>query len=65
MPGRIRFGNADDAKSADNALRAEGVFLRAQGGAGLPDCLRVTIGETDDMNLTAALLKRWKEGEKT
>lgn len=61
----IRFGNADAAKCADNALRAEGVFLRAQGGAGLPDCLRVTIGEPDDMNLTAALLKRWKEGEKT
>lgn len=61
----IRFDSPDAAKRADMALRAEGVFLRAQGGAALPDCLRVTIGETDHMNLTAALLKRWAEREKT
>jgi len=55
----IRFANPETAKRADMALRAEGIFLRAQGGAGLADCLRTTVGQADEMNMTAALLERF------
>lgn len=61
----IRFDSPEAAKRADIALRAEGVFLRAQGGAGLADCLRVTVGQEDDMNTAATLLERFAEEGKT
>ncbi|WP_300012079.1 histidinol-phosphate transaminase [uncultured Roseobacter sp.] len=61
----IRFASADAAASVDAGLRAQGVFLRAQGGVGLPDCLRITIGSEDDMNFAASLLTRWAEEEMT
>lgn len=57
----IRFPSTGAAQSADRALRDEGIFLRPQGGAGLPDCLRATIGVADDMALTARVLKNWAE----
>ncbi|WP_299847426.1 histidinol-phosphate transaminase [uncultured Roseovarius sp.] len=59
----IRFGSLHAAQSADRFLRAEGVFLRPQGGAGLPDCLRATIGVADEMALTVRLLKNWMKSE--
>lgn len=61
----IRMGSPDTARRADEALRAEGVFLRPQGGAGLADCLRVTIGAAENIDLAARLLERWAEKEKT
>ena len=36
------------ATGLDRHLQAEGIFLRAQGGAGLPHCLRMTIGPKED-----------------
>lgn len=60
----IRMGNPDEAYRADEALRAEGVFLRPQGGAGLGHCLRATIGAANDLDIAAGLLERWAE-EKT
>lgn len=59
----IRFASAASAQSADGYLRSEGVFLRPQAGAGLPDCLRATIGVADDMALVAQLLKDWQQRE--
>jgi len=61
----IRFDSPETAMRADKALRAEGVFLRAQGGAGLADCLRITVGKQDDMNLAATLLERFAKGANT
>ncbi|MEO3413195.1 histidinol-phosphate transaminase [Roseovarius sp. CAU 1744] len=59
----IRFPSASAAQAADSALRAEGIFLRAQGGADLPECLRATIGVADDMALAAEVLKDWCKRE--
>ena len=59
----IRFASARAAAAADSALRAEGVFLRPQGTAGLPDCLRATAGVADDMDFTATLLEDWVKGK--
>ncbi len=61
----IRMGSAEKARCADAALRAEGVFLRPQGGAGLADCLRASIGVAHDLDIAAGILERWAEGEKT
>lgn len=61
----IRFANAPAASRADAALRAEGVFLRAQGGAGLPACLRATVAAPRDLEHAATLLENWAEGEDT
>lgn len=59
----IRMGSFEAAHRADEALRAEGVFLRPQGGAGLADCLRATIGVADHLDIVAGLLERQvKEG---
>lgn len=57
----IRFDSAETAKRADMALQYEGVFLRPQSGAGLPDCLRVTVGQSGDMDMATALLARFAE----
>ena len=61
----IRMGSPDAAHHANEALRAEGVFLRPQGGVGLADSLRMTIGPADDIDIAAGLLERWAEGKKT
>ncbi len=55
----IQFPSAQAAQSADRHLREQGIFLRAQGGAGLSDCLRATIGVADDMAQAAQCLKDW------
>lgn len=54
----IRMGSAEAAQQADAALRAEGVFLRPQGGAGLADCLRATVGIADHLDIAAQILER-------
>lgn len=59
----LHFPSAAAAADADAFLRAQGVFLRPQGGAGLPDCLRATAGVADDMELAASLLEDWMQGK--
>ncbi|MEO0635491.1 MAG: histidinol-phosphate transaminase [Pseudomonadota bacterium] len=44
------------AKEAYEALRAKGYLVRAVGGYGLPNSLRITIGPAEAMQSTAALL---------
>ncbi|WP_338549709.1 pyridoxal phosphate-dependent aminotransferase [Roseovarius phycicola] len=53
----LRFASAEAAQRMDHALRSEGVLLRGQGGAGLPECLRATVGVADDMDLAAELIE--------
>ena len=52
------FGTAAAAADADAALRARGVIVRAMGGYGLPECLRITIGTTEECALVAEILER-------
>lgn len=59
----IRLHDVDQARGADKLLRSEGVFLRPQSGVGLPNCLRATVGSTEQMTLTADLLEDWHWGE--
>ena len=61
----IRFANTDAALAADATLRAKGIFLRRQPGAGLPNALRMTIGAAPAIMAAVAHLERWKKDETT
>ena len=61
----MQFGDAEQAQAAEVYLRGQGVILRSQAGAGLPECLRATVGVASDMDITARLLKNWMERMKT
>jgi len=53
----VNMGSAEHAQATDAALRAEGIVLRAQGGAGLAHCLRITVGPADQLDRTARHLE--------
>jgi histidinol-phosphate aminotransferase len=55
----IRFRDAAQARHADAALTAAGFVLRGMGGYGLPDCLRLTVGEEEANAGVVAALKRF------
>ena len=40
-----RFGSAGEAGACDAHLAAEGILVRATAGYGLPECLRITVGD--------------------
>ncbi len=52
------FGTAEAAYAADAALRTRGIIGRAMKGYGLPECLRITIGTTEECALVAECLER-------
>ena len=61
----IPFDDPAAAKRADAFLRARGVFLRPQAGAGLPHCLRATIADVEKLGLAAQYLEEWAKEEMT
>jgi histidinol-phosphate aminotransferase len=54
----IRFGDAQAARQADVALRADGYILRDMGGYGLLECLRATVGTADAMDAVAGVIEK-------
>ena len=44
----VDFATAERANAADMHLRTKGLIVRRVGGYGLPTCLRITIGLTDE-----------------
>ncbi len=50
------FGTPEQAGAAHAALRMRGVMVRAMGGYGLPQCLRITIGTAEECALAAEIL---------
>ena len=52
----LRFASAEEAQRIDEALGRKGLIVRAMGGYGLPESLRVTVGtENANRRLVAAL----------
>lgn len=47
------------ARSAEARLRAGGAVLRVQGAAGLPHCIRMTIGPERQLDNAICLLETW------
>ena len=60
----IRFPNVPGrtAKDADAFLTERGLILRAVGAYGLPDCLRLTVGDEEANRLVAAALAEFMKG---
>ncbi len=48
------------AQSLDEALRSEGIFLRRQAGAGLPNAIRITVGTEEANTLAVETMIEWK-----
>jgi histidinol-phosphate aminotransferase len=61
----IDLGNVDTARRVDAALRENGIFLRPQGGAGLPQALRMTIAGPEALDAAERHLLAWKRKEMT
>lgn len=57
----VRFPQATDrdAAAADAFLKQRGIILRAMGGYGLGDSLRLSIGTEEEMRLTANALREF------
>ena len=58
-----RFGTEERALAVDTYLRERGIIVRRMASYGLPDCLRVSIGAADEMELFLATVKEFVEGE--
>lgn len=56
------FGTPAKAKAADDALKARGLIVRAMGGYGLPQCLRITIGTAEECTMVTEALTAFMHG---
>src|SRR5262245_51525460 len=57
----IHFANPKAAAAADEFLKARGIILRRVAAYGLPNCLRMTIGTSDDNHKVVAALASFLE----
>ncbi|MGF1607632.1 MAG: pyridoxal phosphate-dependent aminotransferase [Rhodothalassiaceae bacterium] len=48
--GLIQFDSGEEAERCNQLLRDHGIIVRPVAGYGLPHCLRVTLGRTDQMD---------------
>ena len=55
-----RFASPEEADACDEALKAEGILVRKVGGYGLPNCLRITIGDERAFRRVAHTVKQFK-----
>jgi histidinol-phosphate aminotransferase len=53
----VDFGAAARAKAADAHLRSRGLIVRAMGGYGLGQCLRITIGAAEECQMVIDALQ--------
>jgi histidinol-phosphate aminotransferase len=55
------FRTTDRAEAADAHLRGRGLIVRRVGGYGLPHCLRITIGLTEENDLLIDALRAFQD----
>ena len=53
----IRFSGPDEAAAAHKFLLDSGILVRSMVPYGLPDCVRMSIGSSEEMDATAAAFK--------
>jgi len=56
----VGFSSANGAKAADAFLKSQGLILRAMGGYGLPNHLRLSVGSEDACRRVVAALEAFK-----
>lgn len=54
------FADTATAEAADTHLRAHGLIVRRVGGYGLPHCLRITVGLTEENDFLIAALREFQ-----
>jgi histidinol-phosphate aminotransferase len=57
------FGSKAGADAANAFLKSRGIIVRAMGGYGLPDCLRITIGTAEECAVVADTLAAFMAGQ--
>ncbi|WP_193139494.1 histidinol-phosphate transaminase [Meridianimarinicoccus sp. MJW13] len=57
-----RFADANEALACNAALQAAGLIVRAVAGYGLPECLRITIGDEAACQRVVAAVAAFKDG---
>jgi histidinol-phosphate aminotransferase len=57
-----RFRDAAEAEACDAHLRADGIIVRRVAGYGLPQCLRMTVGDEAGTRRLAASVAAFMEG---
>jgi histidinol-phosphate aminotransferase len=58
----LRLADGATAEAALQHLKTEGILVRAMGGYGLPESLRITIGTQEDLQAVLDSLADWKRG---
>ena len=56
-----RFASEDEASACDEFLKKEGVIVRKVAGYGLPNCLRITVGDEAGFRRVSHAVKSFKE----
>lgn len=59
-----RFESAEMAGAADAALRADGILVRRVAGYGLPEALRITVGDEASVTRVLESLGRFMDGRR-
>ncbi|NOX74855.1 MAG: histidinol-phosphate transaminase [Alphaproteobacteria bacterium] len=57
-----RFGSVEQAQGADAHLRKAGIIVRQVKGYGLPECLRITVGDEQSCPLLIGALTEFMKG---
>lgn len=57
-----RFASEAEAEACDTHLKSKGIIVRMVKGYGLPECLRITIGDDAACKRVVAGIKSFKEG---
>jgi histidinol-phosphate aminotransferase len=60
----IKFTDADGANAAHRFMAQRNIQLRRMAVYGLPDCLRMSLGDDEEMAITAAAFKDFAESRK-
>ena len=55
----VDLGGAERAQAADAHLRGRGLIVRNVASYGLPSCLRITIGTTEEVDLVIEAFEGW------
>ncbi len=58
-----RFASRAEAQAADAHLKSRGVIVRQVGGYGLPECLRITVGDEAGCHRVIDGLRSFREGQ--
>lgn len=59
-----RFDGPETAEAADAALRADGILVRRVAGYGLPEALRITVGDEDGVSRVLDSLGRFMDARR-